>query len=49
MRKLGMSVAILGLVTVALGGCMTMSDEERCQKEGGVWNNTNKMCERQAK
>jgi hypothetical protein len=24
-----------------------MSDEERCKKEGGVWNN--RMCERQAR
>jgi hypothetical protein len=37
----------LMLLTLALAGCATMSDEERCTKEGGVWRD--KICERQAK
>ena len=40
-------LATLTLLTAALGGCATMSDEEHCRKEGGVWHD--KMCERQAK
>ena len=47
MPKTGTIFAILTLFTLTFAGCMTMSDEERCKKEGGVWNN--KMCERQAK
>ena len=47
MRKLVTSVAFLTLLALSCAGCVTMSDEERCKKEGGVWNN--KMCERQAK
>ena len=39
--------ATLMLLTLALAGCATMSDEERCKKEGGVWRD--KICERQAK
>ena len=39
--------ASLTLLTLALGGCATMSDEERCKKEGGVWRD--KICERQAR
>jgi hypothetical protein len=39
--------ATLTLLAPALGGCATMSDEEHCRKEGGVWHD--KMCERQAK
>jgi hypothetical protein len=47
-RKLIATIfATLTLLTSALGGCATMSDEERCRKEGGVWHD--KMCERQAK
>lgn len=44
MRTIVMSLAVLSLCTLAFAGCMTMSDEERCKKEGGVWNN--RMCER---
>ena len=40
-------VSILSLLTLAFAGCATMSDEERCKKEGGVWRD--KICERQAK
>jgi hypothetical protein len=39
--------AILTLLTLTLAGCATMSDEERCKEEGGVWRVT--ICERQAK
>ena len=39
--------AILTLLTLTFAGCATMSDEERCKKEGGVWHD--KICERQAK
>jgi hypothetical protein len=49
MRKTGTIFAILTLFTLTFAGCMTMSDEERCRKEGGAWNNINKICERQAK
>lgn len=47
MRKIVPSLVILALFTLSFAGCMTMSDEERCKKEGGVWNN--RMCERQAR
>lgn len=49
MRKIVTSGFILTLFTLTIAGCATMSDEERCKKEGGAWNNNNKMCERQAK
>jgi hypothetical protein len=39
--------ATLTLLTLVLAGCATMSDEERCKSEGGVWRD--KICERQAK
>ena len=47
MRKMVTFFTILTLCASTLAGCATMSDEERCKKEGGVWNN--KMCERQTK
>jgi len=49
MRKMLTTFAILMLCALTFAGCMTMSDEERCRKEGGAWNNVNKLCERQAK
>jgi hypothetical protein len=39
--------AILSLLTLTFAGCATMSDEERCRKEAGVWRD--KICERQVK
>ena len=47
MGKIVMSFAVVTLFALTFAGCATMSDEERCKKEGGVWNN--KMCERQTK
>ena len=49
MRKMVTFFAIITVCGWAVAGCATMSDEERCRKEGGAWNNVNKLCERQAK
>lgn len=44
MRTTVIFFAILILCGTTLVGCATMSEEERCRREGGVWNN--KICER---
>ena len=49
MRKMVTFFVILTVSGCVVAGCATMSDEERCRKEGGAWNNNSKMCERQAK
>jgi hypothetical protein len=48
MRNTVTLLVMLALFTLTFAGCATMSDEERCKKEGGVWRD-NKMCERQGR
>jgi PBP1b-binding outer membrane lipoprotein LpoB len=46
MRKATVLTMLAGLALV-FAGCASMSDEERCKKEGGVWRGS--ICERQAR
>ena len=43
MRKRSWIAAILMIVAVGVAGCASMSDEERCKRDGGVWKS--KACE----
>ena len=43
MRKRSWIAAILMIVAVGMAGCASMSDEERCKRDGGVWKS--KACE----
>jgi hypothetical protein len=43
MRKRSWIAATLMIVAIGVAACATMSDEERCQRDGGVWKS--KACE----
>lgn len=40
-------IAGLTLLTVSFVGCVGLSNEERCKKQGGVWKGT--YCEMQSR
>jgi len=40
-------IAGLAVVLALLGGCVGLSDEERCKKQGGYWKGT--YCEMQTR